>query len=168
MGPVAFQEAKGKMDSSSAKQMRDLQMRLLACTVNKKPLPSSMVHSAFQRAIRPLTFPDDKSSSWDECVAFACALIRKHFLDRGLRELSFVLDPSCTDRCYLYGRLFAIANKLEYDATGETKTNAIRLMTRFVQRPDDTLASPVSKAPPLPSQAGFRSPLRKAVSAAAG
>lgn len=138
MGPVAFQEAKDKMDSSSAKQMRDLQMRLLACTVNKKPLPSSMVHSAFQRAIRPLTFPDDKSSSWDECVAFACALIRKHFLDRGLRELSFVLDPSCTDRCYLYGRLFAIANKLEYDATGETKTNAIRLMTRFVQRPDDT------------------------------
>ena len=53
------------------------------------------------------------------------------------------LDKDCKDRNYLYGRLLALANQIEYSTYDFDKdktriTNAMKYMNRFSQRPFDT------------------------------
>ncbi len=157
MGVDAVNTARGdfKADKAATKLMRDLQLRLMHCVVEAEALPRNMVEAAFHRAVQPLTFTDSKGRwndwGWSKCVAVACAMIRKYEIDRQTARLRAenrtvppletlaplpVLDTSCTERDYLYGRLLAAAHKLELDASGDGKTNAVRMMTRFVQRPD--------------------------------
>lgn len=154
---AVIQTARGdfKAEKAATKLMRDLQLRLLHCVVEAQALPRNMVEAAFHRAVQPLTFTDSNGRwndwSWSKCVAVACAMIRKYEIDRQIARLRAenrpmppletlaplpVLDTSCTERDYLYGRLLAAAHKLELDASGDGKTNAVRMMARFVQRPD--------------------------------
>lgn len=131
-----------KAEKSVTKYMRDLQLRLLHCAVEAQPIPESMVKAAFSRAVQPLIFTDGKGNwlewQWMDCVAAACGMIRKLHIDRQpARPLTPTLDVTCTDRDYLYGRLFAIAHRIE-QAAGSAKTSAVRLMTMFVQRPEET------------------------------
>ncbi len=143
MGVDAVQTARGdfKAEKAATKLMRDLQLRLLHCVVEAQALPRNMVEAAFHRAVQPLTFTDSKGRwngwSWSKCIAVACAMICEYEIDgRGSTAPQPVLDVSCTERDYLYGRLLAVAHKIEQDASGDGKTNAVRMMTRFVQRPD--------------------------------
>lgn len=103
--------------------MCDMQMRLLNCTVNASPIPKSFVDSAFERAVRPQTFADSNGKwdrlQWEKSIAVACALIRKQSIDRGGADIRPELDCTCTDRSYLYGRLLAVAHKLERDAQND-------------------------------------------------
>lgn len=136
---TAWNDSKAK--EAATKLMRDLQLRLLHCVVGAEVLPRNMVEAAFHRAVQPLTFTDSKGRwngwSWSKCIAVACAMIREYEIDgRGSTAPQPVLDVSCTERDYLYGRLLAVAHKLEQDASGDGKTNAVRMMARFVQRPD--------------------------------
>lgn len=142
MGVDAVNTARGdfKADKAATKLMRDLQLRLLHCVVGAQALPRNMVEAAFHRAVQPLTFTDSKGRwngwSWSKCIAVACAMIREYEIDgRGSTAPQPVLDVSCTERDYLYGRLLAVAHKLEQDASGDGKTNAVRMMVRFVQQP---------------------------------
>ena len=51
------------------------------------------------------------------------------------------LDEICNDRSYLYGRLLAVADRVEYrtfEQDSERMTNAKRYMTTFSQRPFET------------------------------
>ena len=52
------------------------------------------------------------------------------------------LDPTLPSRDYLYGRLLAVADYLEYSALTDSETsrptNAMRLMARFAERPYST------------------------------
>ena len=55
------------------------------------------------------------------------------------------LDPDLASRDYLYGRLLAVADYLEYAALTDNETNrptnAMRLMARFAERPYSTWRS---------------------------
>lgn len=142
MGADAVRIAMSDFNDSKAatKRMRELQLRLLHCTVDGQALPRSMVEAAFHRAVQPLSFTNARGKwdggAWLDCVATACAMIRRHALDRSDAPVpSPALDASCTDRDYLYGRLFAMAHGIERAASGDGKTSAVRLMTRFVQQP---------------------------------
>lgn len=122
------------------------------------------------------TFPNDKGSwrryDWEICVRTTCALIRRSRFDRlSQSEHENVeallpqdrLDRANRNRSYLYGRLLAIADRIELEVAKkeelnvtevrrdmdwmkadektrieERPTNALRLMQRFVQRPKDT------------------------------
>ena len=145
---TAWNDSKAK--EATTKLMRDLQLRLLHCVVGAQALPRNMVEAAFHRAVQPLTFTDSKGRwngwSWSKCIAVACAMIREYEYEidgRGSTAPQPVLDVSCTERDYLYGRLLAVAHKIEQDALRNEKTNvnniptnAVRMMARFVQRPD--------------------------------
>lgn len=141
MGADAVRAAKRDpmVEKSVAKQMRELQLRLLHCTIEGQALPSGMVRAAFARVVRPMSFTDKKGAwdkdAWLACIATTCAMLRKHAIDKGNVPPMPTLDAACTDRDYLYGRLFAIAHRLEQEASGNSRTNAVRLMTHFVQRP---------------------------------
>ena len=145
LGRDAVQTARKdfQCDKSVTKLMRETQLLLIGCTAGGQPLPRSFPEQAFRRAIQPLRFTDSQGKwqpfAWAQCTATACALARKYRIDHGQPEISYVLDPSCRERDYLYGRLFAVAHKLELDARGvkETPTCAVRSMTHFVQQPAD-------------------------------
>ena len=132
-----------KCDKSATKLMRETQLLLIGCTAGGQPLPRSFPERAFRRAIQPLRFTDSQGKwqpfAWAQCTATACALARKYRMDHGQPEISYVLDPLCRERDYLYGRLLAVAHKLELDARGVKKvqTSAARSMTHFVQQPAD-------------------------------
>jgi len=91
--------------------------------------------------------PDDKKYrgddeyTWHKALTIACALFRKYTFDNTRKEYSMTLDPTNTNRDYLYGRLLAIADHLESKALRDEKgeqrrpTNAARMMQPFSQRP---------------------------------
>lgn len=133
---------------AATKQMRELQMRLLSCVVDGRPLPEDMVQRAFQRAVQPQSFKDrkDQTSTWDsfawqQCVSVTCAMIRRRAAQQGGPIPSPVLDPACRDRDYLFGRLLAVAHKLELDAADpgekDKRTEAVRMMGWYVRSPGD-------------------------------
>lgn len=146
MGHDAVQTARKdfKCDKAVTKLMRENQLLLIGCTTGGRALPRSFPEQAFHRAVQPLRFTDSsgrwKPFAWMQCVATACALARKHRIDRALPEISHVLDPACCMRDYLYGRLFAVAHALECAARDDrnAQTCAVRCMARFVQRPGET------------------------------
>lgn len=158
MGPDAVRRAKADLrcEKSDSKQMRGLYKRLLNCIVDAAPLPLNFLQSAVHRAEAPLTCHDNKGNwdrfQWEMCLRTTCALIRRSCFDKltqseqadcDLYLPSDQLDQSSHNRSYLYGRLIAIADLIEYKATDDPAqrnlpTNAIRLMQRFAQRPKET------------------------------
>lgn len=150
MGSDSVQRALAdvKCKKSDAKQMRDLYKRLLFCMVEGQALPRNLVTSAVHRAEFPLSFQDGNKAwvrkYWEECIRTTCALIRKRRIDTQTEDemiSSPRLQRNCTDRSYLYGRLFAVADVIERNArTGEDNlpTNAVRWMQAFVHRPAET------------------------------
>lgn len=126
---------------SATKLMREMQMRLLSCIVNASPLPQDFSKQAFNRAVQPLAFTDISGRwnnfAWAQCVSTTCSLIRKKQIQENKTAQSPVLDTDCTTRDYLFGRLFAVAHKIELDSNGDydKPTVAVRMMARFVQSP---------------------------------
>lgn len=149
MGHDAVVTAKGdfRCEKAATKQMREIQMRLLSCVTNGSKLPEDMVKGAFARAIVPSSFTNKDGSwnryNWSRSVSVTCALIRKLHLDKEGKELSYVLDVHEQNRDYLFGRLLAVAHKLELDTMqdvdpkrrNKTKTAAVQAMTAYVQNP---------------------------------
>lgn len=134
-------------DNSDAKQLRALYKRLLKCIVEGAPLPRNFIESAVHRAEAPLTFQDSDGNwqrdEWETCIRTTCALIRRSRFDAQKQLPSAQLDGKSRNRDYLYGRLLALADQVEYDAADRPEqrklpTNAIRLTQRFVQYPKET------------------------------
>lgn len=119
--------------------MRQQLQRLLACRVDKGKMPPDIEKALLNRASNLQIFEDGQR----EALLFtACAVIKKHHLDRYGEEWNMVLEPNRMDSSYQFGRILAIAEKIErdiYNKTGETREpNAIRLQSAFVRRPMHT------------------------------
>lgn len=145
-----------KRAKGEAKQLCALYKRLLSCIVDGAALPRNLLNSAVHRAEAPLSFHDGEGNwqrfAWNICLRTACALIRRSRFDALPQEAradsdgqlpSDQLDRDNRSRDYLYGRLFALGDMVECEASEQLKqralpTNAIRLMQRFVQRPKET------------------------------
>lgn len=123
--------------------------RLLPCVVEGRSLPRDFVDVAVRQASKRMGLhdPDDKKYhkddeyTWRKTLTIACALFRKYTFDNFGKEYPMTLDPTNTNRDYLYGRLLAIADHLEAkalrDEDGKQKrpTNAAHMMQQFSQRP---------------------------------
>lgn len=149
MGTESVRRAKADLRcaKSDAKQLRALYKRLLKCIVEGAPLPRSFLESAVHRAEAPLTFHDSDGNwqryEWETCIRTTCALIRRSRFDAQKQLPSDQLDGKNRNRDYLYGRLLALADQVEYEAADRPEqrklpTNAIRLTQRFVQYPRET------------------------------
>lgn len=75
-------------------------------------------------------------------LTLACSFVKKDKKDRYKEEWNVALDKKETDRNYLYGRLLAVADRIEYLTYDEKDngrvTNAKRYMSTFSQRPYET------------------------------
>jgi CRISPR-associated protein Csd1 len=117
--------------------------RLLHCVFRGAKLPSDMVTSALNNASTPEHFNSDSRWQWEKTLKVACALTRKKIFDKSKELYSMVMDQSNTDRSYLWGRLLALAERIETHArfeqgvadTEKRPTNALRLMSAFKAHP---------------------------------
>ncbi len=137
-------------DTSYNKFVKSLREQLLHCIFDGERLPSSMVIAATNRASNPLVFEntDTKSKNnrwrdWEYVLGAACALNKRYYHDYKKEEFAVELERERRDRDYLFGRLLAVADRIESSARykqGKTKddaraTNAIRYMAVFSQHP---------------------------------
>lgn len=127
---------------------RKVRKQLLECMFGNFSFPKNIAESAAIRASHPLSFTDKNNSfsvnEWKKSLDIACALIRKYIKQQKKEEIKMELEEKRDDRDYLYGRLLAIADKLEdyalykSDKKGERTTNAVRLMAAFSVKPFQT------------------------------
>ena len=121
------------------KLLRDTIGRILRCIIDGSIVPTDLVASAVERAKhRSASTPWE----WNKNLGITCALFRKHFADHYKGRYDMSLEEERLTRDYLYGRLLAVAERIErIDQRGlkeKRPTNAERLMQRFAERPSST------------------------------
>ena len=109
--------------------------RLRLCIIDRAPIPFDIVKTAVIKASNPVVY--EKEFNYLRVLHIACSLVKKYYWEKGV-IFDMELDERCTDRSYLFGRLLAVAEKIErctFDR-GETRTtNAERYMRQFSQTP---------------------------------
>jgi CRISPR-associated protein Csd1 len=110
--------------------------RLLPCIVDGQPIPRDLVTACGQQAANRA---GKEHWEWERCLGIACALIRG---SRREENYSMSLEEGRGSRAYLFGRLLAIAEKIEghalYLAKETRATTAERMMQRFADHPAAT------------------------------
>ena len=122
---------------------KNIMERIIPCIVEGRSFPQDILHLAVKRASNS---NNCKHWEWERNLGITCALYRgfyqRHSNLSKRRDYSMNLDENRNSRDYLYGRLLAIAERLEEIALwigGENRsTNAARLMQRFADRPFST------------------------------
>ncbi|ELJ8538590.1 type I-C CRISPR-associated protein Cas8c/Csd1 [Vibrio cholerae] len=125
---------------------KNLITRLYPCVVEGKPIPQDIMLSAFHRAVNRVAYKSDQTWLWLQNLGIACSLI-KGFYTRTThstiqKEYPMGLQQDNASRDYLFGRLLAVANKVEKIALSKSEANRLttaeRFMTQFVNKPSDT------------------------------
>lgn len=121
--------------------------QLLECMFGNHLLPKNMVEMAVNRASQPMSFTDMNGkfskNDWERSIQITCALARKLYKQEK-EEITLALEAERRDRDYLYGRLLAVADKIEdysffkAGKQGERPTNATKLMAAFQVKPYST------------------------------
>ena len=117
--------------------------RILPCIVDGRHFPHDLVLSSVRRTCNR---HNCEKWEWERNLGITCALYKGFYLrhpqQNKRREYKMALEEERTTRDYLYGRLLAIAEKIEETALyvgGENRpTTAARLMQRFADRPFST------------------------------
>lgn len=106
--------------------------RLLPCIIDGHSIPRDIVDSAVRRACNRIAMEEWE---WNKTLSIACSLFKKYSKE----NYNMALDENRKTRDYLYGRLLAIADKLEGHALSKTnekrETNAARYMQIFAEHP---------------------------------
>ena len=130
-------------DKSSPTLEKSVKERLLPCIVEGRPLPDDLLRLAVARASNPVS---TEYWEWERNLGIACSLYRGYYRRHpkpGKRRIFCMsLDRENQSRDYLFGRLLAVAEKIEqialYIANVKRPTTAERLMQRFSDRPSET------------------------------
>lgn len=121
--------------------------RLVLCRLDGTPFPLDIVRRLVWNAsdLASCKVKGEKGKGAgprEKLLRAACSAIRKYRYDIKKEEWDMGLDISCTDRSYLFGRLLAIAEKVEnkvlYAKSSDRETRALRLQRAFSQRPMST------------------------------
>lgn len=145
---AVYGKARGGNDAGYNTLKRKVRKQLLECMFGNFPFPKNMVDMAAVRASQPMAFTDSNGKfspgDWNRSVGITCALARKFYKQQKEEEITLVLDETRKDRDYLFGRLLAVADRLEQAALYKADkkdiraTNAIRLMGAFSVKPYHT------------------------------
>ncbi len=125
---------------------KNLITRLYPCIVEGKPIPQDIMQNAFYRATNRVAYKSDQTWLWLQNLGIACSLI-KGFYARNTnstiqKDYPMALQQGNVSRDYLFGRLLAVANKIEKVALSSSESNRLttaeRFMTQFVNKPAST------------------------------
>lgn len=110
--------------------------RISPCIIDKVILPRDIVELVVNRTLGRTGMQKD---DWEKTLGIACALFRGVHKERGY---IMALEKDRTTRDYLYGRLLAVAEYIEYRALNYAKENrptmAEKMMQRFATNPYST------------------------------
>lgn len=120
--------------------------RILPCIVDDLPFPFDLVQSCVHKSTNRVAYASDEQWLWEKNLGITCALFKGYFArhpkDNQRRHYTMALQEDYHSRDYLYGRLLAVAERIEEIAlsiAGENRpTNATRLMQRFSDHPAQT------------------------------
>lgn len=138
-------ESKGSLtivDANSKRMYAEVAKRLIPCIWDGQRIPYDYVNRAYIKASNPLAYSENRN--WERVLTLACSMIKKYRKDMNKEEeWKVALDRTCRERDYLYGRLLALADRIEYrtydkEKDGSRVTNAKRYMNQFSQRPFET------------------------------
>lgn len=140
---IIAEAAYGDVLKSNETLKKNLFERIMPTIVDGQPFPRDIMESAKLRASNR---NNCEPWEWERNLGVACALYRgfykRHPNKQQRREYSMSLEMDRTTRDYLYGRLLAVAERIEEMALyfgGESRpTTAARLMQRFSDRPYST------------------------------
>ena len=129
------------VDKNSKKLYAEISKRLIPCIWDGQRLPYDLMQKSIEKASSPQIY--EKRYNWERVLALACSFVKKYRFDRYKEEWNMTVDQKCFDRSYLYGRLLAVADRIEYvtyDWENNLRriTNAKRYMSTFAQRPFTT------------------------------
>lgn len=141
-----LQAAYGDVVKSNEELKKSLYERIMPCILEGRALPIDIVNLAVSRASNR---NNSENWEWEKNLGVACALYRGfHHPERQpdsskRREYVMSLDMQYAGRDYLFGRLLAVAERIEEMAMVVAKepsrtTHASRLMQRFADRPAST------------------------------
>lgn len=120
--------------------------RLIPCIIDRQLFPLDLVISCVRKATNRIGYASDAQWLWEKNLGIACALYKgyhqRHPNLTQRRDYAMALEENYHSRDYLYGRLLAIAERIEdvaLNISGESRpTTAARLMQRFADRPFET------------------------------
>lgn len=129
-------------NTTAKKLYKQVSSRLLPCIWDGRLLPMDFVTTAVNKASSPQCYRN--RYNWERVLMAACSFVKKSRYEREQKEVwHMALDTNCNIRDYLYGRLLAVADRVEYRTYDKEKdmervTNAKRYMSTFSQRPFET------------------------------
>lgn len=138
-------ENKGSLkiiDANSKRMYAEVVKRLIPCIWDGQRVPYDYMNRAYIKASNPLAYKEKRN--WERVLTLACSFIKKHRKEMNEEEeWKVALNRECNERDYLYGRLLALADRIEYRTYDKEKdnarvTNAKRYMNQFSQRPFET------------------------------
>lgn len=115
---------------------KEVARRWLPCILDGREIPVDMVRKAVQRASEPMIF--ESRFLWERILALACSLVKQQYKIKLGEDWTMALDETSHRRDYLYGRLLAVADRVEYrtfEKDEKRETNAKRYMCAFSQHP---------------------------------
>jgi len=120
--------------------------RLVPSIIDGQPLPRDLMENCIRKATNRNGYANDEQWLWEKTIGIACALYKGYYQRHPnlnqRRNYAMALEENYVSRDYLYGRLLAIAERIEDMALnigGENRTTtAGRLMQRFADRPYET------------------------------
>lgn len=141
-----LQAVYGDIIKSNETLKKNLSERLLPSIIEKRPCPKDIMERSLTRVTNRHSYKQDEQWLWEQNLGVACALYKGYFQRHPKKEqrrtYTMALDAESNSRDYLYGRLLALAERLEevaLNASGANRpTTANRLMQRFSTRPYDT------------------------------
>lgn len=146
-------------DKISDKLKKSTIERLLPCIIDGATLPYDIVNSAVNRVSNPFSM---EKWEWEKALTITCALVKKDKNDKSnnKEEWQMSLDENQKDRSYIFGRLLAIAQRIEeyalYTAGEDRETNAERLMHQFKMHPYKTWGIITDKLKPYMARLGVK------------
>lgn len=135
----AFGDERGDFIDLNDKILKEQVQRIVHCIADCQPVPRDIVRALFIRASNPQRYKN--RSNYRNVLSTACAVAAKYYNDLK-KDVKFEmkLDENKTDRSYLFGRLLAIAEIVEYRTYNNSDksarvTNATQLQPAFVNHP---------------------------------
>ncbi|HCW06998.1 MAG TPA: type I-C CRISPR-associated protein Cas8c/Csd1 [Cytophagales bacterium] len=116
--------------------------RLMPSIIDGRPVPRDLVEQCIRHVSNRSSFKKEKNGTqpdFEKCLGIACSLVKGFYIER---RYIMGLEEERSTRDYLYGRLLAVAEKIEsmalFLADEPRETTAARLMQRFADRPYST------------------------------
>lgn len=126
--------------SGQTKLYAEVCKRLLTCISERTRVPQDMINRLVSRASSPVSFKS--RYNWERVLYTACSFVKKQRFERNKEVWDLEVNKTTPERDYLYGRLLAVADRIEYRTydkdDGKRVTNARRYMSAFSQHPYQT------------------------------